>query len=76
MLNIDMLGASMVLGIVSKCNASLLICKDGDSRELLELAIQNLTEEEAMPNCFPSSLSECHILRVSGGQGHRVLSLA
>jgi hypothetical protein len=44
MMNIDMLGASMVLGIVRKSNAFLVICNDGDRRELLVLAIQNLTE--------------------------------
>jgi len=76
MLNIDMLGASMVLGIVRKCNASLVICKDCDRRELLVVAIQNLTEEEVNPNCFVSSLSECHILSFGGGQGHGGLFLA
>jgi hypothetical protein len=35
MLNINMLSASMVLGIVCMCNASLVICEDGDKRELL-----------------------------------------
>jgi hypothetical protein len=41
----------MVLGIVCKCNAFLDICDDGDRRELLVVIIQNLTEEEASPNC-------------------------
>jgi len=76
MLNIDMLGASMVLGIVRKCDASLVICKDGDRREFLVLAIQNLTEEEVKPNFFLSSLGECHILSFDGGQGHGGLFLA
>jgi len=76
MLNIDMLGASMVLGIVRKCDASLVVFTDDDGRELLVLAIQNLTEEEAKPNCFLSSLSECHILSFGGGQGHSGLFLA
>ena len=76
MLNINMLGASMVLEIVSKCEASLVICKDGDRWEHLVLAIQNLTEEEANPNCFLSSLPECHILSFGGGQGHSGLFLA
>jgi hypothetical protein len=44
--------------------------------ELLVLAIQNLTEEEAKPNCFLSSLSECYILSFGGGQGHGGLFLA
>jgi hypothetical protein len=52
MLNINMLGVSMVLGIVRKCDSSLVICKVGDRRELLVLAIQNLTEEEAKPKYF------------------------
>ena len=76
MLNIDILGASIVLGIVRKCDASLVICKDGDRRELLVLAIENLTENEANPNCLVSSLSECHILSFGGGQGHGCLFLA
>ena len=70
MLNIDMLGMSMVLGIVCKCDSSLVICKDGDRRELPVQVSQNLTEEEANPNCFRSSLSEYHILRLGRGQGH------
>jgi len=70
MLNTNMTGVSMVLRIVCKCNASLVICKDGDGRELLVLAIQNPTEEEAKPICFLSSLSECLILSFGGGQGH------
>ena len=74
--NIDMLGASMVLGMVRKCNASLVICKDGGRRELLELAIQNLTEKEVKPSCFLGRLSECHILSSGGGQGHGGLFLA
>jgi len=76
MLNINMLSESMVLRIVCKCNASLVVCKDGDRWELLVLAIQNLTEEEAKSNCFLSSLSECHILSFFGGQGHGGLFLA
>jgi len=76
MLNIDMLGVCMVLGIVCKCDASLVICKDADRRELLLLAIQNLTEEEGNPNCFLNSQRECHLLSFSGGQGHGGLFLA
>jgi hypothetical protein len=76
MLNINMLGANMVLGIVCKCNASLVICKDGDRMELLVLAIQNLTEEEAKPNIFLSSLSECEMLSFGGGQGYGGLFVA
>jgi len=71
-----MLSARMVLQILCQCNASLVICADGDRRELVVLAIQNLTEDEAKQNCFLSSLSECHILSFSGGQGHGGLFLA
>jgi len=76
MLNIDMLGASMVLRIVRKCDSSLVVFKDGDGRGLLVLAIQNLIGQEAKPNCFLSSLSECHILSFGGGQGQGGLFLA
>jgi hypothetical protein len=75
MMNITMLGLSMVLGIVCECNAFLGISTDGDRREILVLVIQNLTEEEAKPNCFLSTLSECHILSFGGGQGHSGLFL-
>ena len=76
MLIIDMLCASMVHGIVRTCDPSLLICKDGDGKELLVLAIQNLTEEEPKPNCFLSSLSECRILSFGGGHSQGCLFLA
>ena len=76
MLNINVLGASMVLGIVRNCYASLVVCKHYDGKELLVLAIQTLTEEDkAKPNCFLSSLCECHILSFSGLQGHSGLFL-
>jgi hypothetical protein len=76
MLNIDMLGANMVLGIVRKYDASLFVYQDGNGTELLVQAIQNLTEKEAKANCVLCSLSECHILSFGGGQSHGCLFLA
>jgi len=66
----------MILGIVFKCNASLIMCKEGYRRELLVLAIQSLTEEEAKANFYLSRLSVCRILSFGTGQGHSGLYLA
>jgi hypothetical protein len=66
MLNVNMLGASVVLWVVGESNAALVICENRDGREFLELAIQNLTEEKAKPDSFLGSLSNRHILSFGG----------